>query len=141
MHAVHHAGLFQRVPDRLVFRLQRIVAHRVGRPHQCDTAALRGDAMHLLHRELRVLHRQQRGEEQTVRIGLGVFVGPLVVRLAERLGTDGIEQPGIGVDVGRDDHHLIDPLHVHVAQSRLGLVGTGEVDIADLLLRQRGLRT
>ena len=53
---------------------------------------------------------------------------------------DGIEQPGIGVDIRRDDHNLIDPLHVHVAQAWLRLIGAGKIDIDDLILGQRCLR-
>ena len=140
VHAVDHAGLLQGVPDRFIFRLQRVVAHGVGRTDQGDAAALRGDAVDLLGGELRVLHGQQRGEEQPVRVGLGVLVGPLIVGLAEGLGADGVGQPRIGIDVGRDDHDLIDALDVHVPQTRLRLIRTREVEVRDLLLRQRGLR-
>ena len=49
------------------------------------------------------------------------------------------EQPGIGIDVGRNDHHLIDALHIHVAQAGLGLVRTLVIDVVGLLPGERSL--
>ena len=140
VHAVNHAGLFQSVPDRLVFRLKRIIAERIHRADERDPAALSGDPANLLDRVIRMLHRDQCGEEQPLGVGQGVFVGPFVVGAAKRLGAERVLQPGINIDLGRDDHDLIDALNVHVLEARLWFVGAGMVEIGHLLLSQRGLR-
>ena len=139
VHAVDHAGLFESVPDRLVFRLHRVVAHRIHRADQRHSAAQRCDTADLLDRVIGVLHRNERREEQPFRICPRVFVGPFVVGAAERLGAERVLQPRVDIDFGRDDHDLIDSLNVHVPEARLGLVGSGMVQIGNLLLGQRCL--
>src|SRR5581483_10494778 len=42
--------------------------------------------------------------------------------------------------VGRDNHHLVDTLDIHVAQPRLGLIGAAMVEVVRLFLGQRRLR-
>ena len=86
-----------------------------------------------------MLHRDERGEKQPVGIGPRVLVGPFVVGAAERLGAERVLEPRIDVDLGRDDHDLIDALDIHVLKPRLWLVRAGMVEIGDLLLGQRGL--
>ena len=98
VHAVNHAGLFQSVPDRLVFRLKRIIAERIHRADERDPAALSGDPANLLDRVIRMLHRDQCGEEQPLGVGQRVFVGPFVVGAAKRLGAERVLQPGINID-------------------------------------------
>jgi len=107
--------------------------------HQRHPAALPRDAIDFLLGEFRILHRQHCGEEEALRILLAILVGPIVVRLAHRLGADRVQQPWISIDVGRNDHHLIDTLDVHILQARLGLVGALVIKVVRLLRRHRGL--
>ena len=139
VHAVHHAGFFQRVPHRLVFRLQRIIPHRIDRPDQRDRQPCAATRCTSCTANCAFCIGRRAAKNSRSGSALVYSIGPLVIGLAERLAPDRIQQPRIGVDVGRNDHHLIDALHVHVAQSRFRLIRTGEVDISDLILRQRRL--
>ena len=139
VHAVHHARLLHSAPQGFVLGLSRVVAHGVHGPDEADAAAHLGDAVELIHGKLGVLDREQGGEVEALGVLLGVFVGPVVVDLAPGLGADGVLQPGIGVDVGGNNHHLVDSQDVHVAQTGLGLVGAAVIQVCRLLFREGGL--
>ena len=140
VHAVDQAGVFQGVPHAFVLRLNRVVAHGVHGPDQGNPATLGGHAINLFNSELGVLHGDQGGEVETLRVLPGVFVGPIVVGLAHGPRPQGVLQPGVGVDAGWYDHHLVDALHVHVPQAGAGLVGSGVGEVIRLLFGERSFR-
>ena len=139
VHAVNHARFFHGRPQGLILGLNRIVAHRVDGADKRHTAALGRHAIELLGGKYGVLHGQHRGKENPLGVRLTVLVGPLVVGFAHGFGADGILQPRIGIDVGGNDHHLVNALDVHVAQARLGFVGAFVIHVVGLLFGEGSL--
>ena len=139
VHPIDDARFLHRLPHGFVLGLQRVIAHRVDGTNQAHPAAFVRHATDFLRGEHRVLHGQQRGEEEARGVFPAIAVRPFVVRLAHRLGPDRVLQPRIRVDVRRNYHHLVDALHVHVAQPGLGFVRALMVEIIGLFLRDRGL--
>jgi len=81
---------------RFVFRLQRIIAHGVDWADQRDAAALRGDAMDLLHGELRdsasaAARRRTAGPDRP----WCSRTATSIIRLADAFRTDRVQQPRI----------------------------------------------